>query len=78
MARARGDAQPDSDWDLLVLLPGPVNAARVSRVRRAIYEVECESGEVLSTIVRSQEAWHSPDQPATPLRLAVQREGVLL
>jgi tRNA nucleotidyltransferase (CCA-adding enzyme) len=33
-SRARDDARPDSDWDLLVLLDGAVDTPRQDRLRR--------------------------------------------
>ena len=52
-SRARGDAQPDSDWDILILVDGITNPARTSQIRRQIYEIEWETEEVLCTIIRS-------------------------
>ena len=77
-SRARGEAEPDADWDILVLLDGPVDADRISRTRHRVYEVEWETGEVLSTIVESREQWETPLSRATPFRRNVEREGVLL
>ena len=39
-SRARGDAESDSDWDLLVLLDGDVTPGREALAQRAVYEVE--------------------------------------
>jgi predicted nucleotidyltransferase len=75
-SRARGDARPDSDWDILVLLPGPVDRERRSAVRRQVYRVERQVGEVLTTMVRSREDWDSDVQRVTPLHASIDREGV--
>ncbi len=77
-SRARGDALPDADWDLLVLLDGPVDGRRASAVRRRVYEIEWDTGEVLSTIVRSRQEWESTVSKATPFHAHVEREGVRL
>lgn len=77
-SRARDEAKPDSDWDLLVLVKGEVNAKRTSQIRRQIYEIEWETGEVLCTIVRSQEQWQKPLSKVTPFWQSVNREGILL
>ena len=37
------DAQPDSDWDILVLVDGITNPTRTSQIRRQIYEIEWET-----------------------------------
>ncbi len=76
-SRARGDARLDSDWDLLVLLPGRVDRERRSAVRRQVYRVERRVGEVLTTMVRSREDWDSDAQRVTPLHAAIDREGVV-
>jgi predicted nucleotidyltransferase len=75
-SRARGDARADSDWDILVLLDGNVDRNRAQRVRRTIYEVEWETGEVLSTIVRSKERWGTALSQATPLHKSVTKDSV--
>ncbi|HEY8292558.1 MAG TPA: nucleotidyltransferase domain-containing protein, partial [Thermomicrobiales bacterium] len=51
-SRARGDAEPDSDWDLLVLLDGNASDDRVRTIRHHVYELEWETDTVLSTAVR--------------------------
>lgn len=39
-SQARGDARPESDGDVLILLEGPVDADRESRLRRHLYDLE--------------------------------------
>lgn len=47
-SRARGDAQPDSDWDLLVLLDGPVEVYEdIGKNVDALYDLVLESGEII-------------------------------
>jgi len=77
-SRARGEAEPDADWDLLILLDGSVDADRITRTRRRVYEVEWETDEVLSTIVESREVWNGPLSLPTPFYRNVEREGVRL
>jgi predicted nucleotidyltransferase len=75
-SRARGDAQPDSDWDILVLLRGSVNRERRSAVRRQVYRVERDVGEVLTTMVRSREDWDSDVYRVMPLHASIDRDGI--
>ncbi len=75
-SRARGGAREDSDWDILILLDGRVDGARSQRVRRAVYEVEWETGEVLSTIVRSNDEWESALSRSTPLYRNVAKDAI--
>lgn len=42
-SRARGDARPDSDWDLLILLNGAVDHHRAATVRHRLYDLELEN-----------------------------------
>jgi predicted nucleotidyltransferase len=76
-SRARGDARPDSDWDILVLVHGPVDRERRSSVRRQVYRVEREVGQVLTTMVRSREDWDSDLHRVTPLHVSIDRDGIL-
>ncbi|OGV83436.1 MAG: hypothetical protein A3K19_17610 [Lentisphaerae bacterium RIFOXYB12_FULL_65_16] len=77
-SHARGRATPASDWDFLILINGPVDAARTARLRRQLYKVEWDSGEVLCSIVRNRRQWHSRRMRATPLYRNVVREGIAL
>ena len=77
-SRSRGDSQPESDWDFVVLVDGHADGRRTDEVRHALYEVEWDTGEVISSIVRSRKDWNSPLSQATPFRNGVERDGVLL
>lgn len=77
-SRARGDARGGSDWDFLILLEGSVDGARTDRIRHRLYELEWESGEVLCSIVLSNQDWNSPERRATPFHAAVEREGIAI
>ena len=77
-SRSRHDAAPESDWDLLVLVPGPVSDERTDRIRHRLYEIEWEQGEVISSIVRNRDDWKSDFFRSVPFYQRVQREGVRL
>ena len=77
-SRARGDAHPDSDWDLLVLLAGPVDHRRTAAVRHRLYPLEVEADIVVSAMVLSDKEWNSPLAQAMPFHANVMREGVAL
>lgn len=77
-SRARGNSMPDSDWDFLILVDGPVEDARVDQIRHRLYEVEWESGQVLSSIVRSREQWDAEPHCGTPFHRNVEVEGIVL
>lgn len=77
-SRARRDATSESDWDFLILVDGIVDTSRVDAIRYQIYEVEWQTGEVLSSIVRSRKEWNSPVYQAMPFHKNVEREGLRL
>lgn len=77
-SRSRGDAVLESDWDLLILVNGPLSDERTDRIRHRLYEVEWESGEVISSIVRNSEEWNSDLYKAIPFHRRVELEGVKL
>jgi predicted nucleotidyltransferase len=77
-SRARGDAHPDSDWDLLILLDGSVECHRIAAIHHQLYQLELETDTVLSALVLSQEEWDSPLSRAMPFHTNVVREGVEL
>src|SRR4051794_11292855 len=58
-SRARGDAMPDSDWDLLVLVDGPVDWRREEALRRPLTWLGIDSDAVLTVLVHSRQDWQS-------------------
>ncbi len=77
-SRARGEAQDDSDWDLLILVDGPVDPGRKDAICHRLYEVEWKMDEVLCPMVRSRQDWDSALFRATPFHQNVDRDGVVL
>ncbi len=77
-SRARGDARPDSDWDLLILVDGVVDDDREKAIRHRVYEVEWDEDEVLCSVICNREDWNSPLYRAMPFHQNVDREGIVL
>jgi uncharacterized protein len=77
-SRARGDADAESDWDLLVLLTGSVGIDRSTAVRHRLFELGLETDSVLSSIVLSEEEWNSELYRAMPFYSYVSRDGVAI
>lgn len=75
-SRARGQMGPESDFDLLVLLDEEVTFAKKRMIQDALYEVGLAEDIVISTIVRSCDAWNSPISQAMPLYKVIQEEGL--
>jgi predicted nucleotidyltransferase len=49
-SHARNQATPESDWDILILLDGFADELRKRQIRRRIYEIEWDNGEVISCL----------------------------
>ncbi|MBI1318778.1 MAG: nucleotidyltransferase domain-containing protein [Candidatus Hydrogenedens sp.] len=83
-SRARGDFQPDSDWDFLVLCDEGERREVREKVRSAVHEVVFEVGAAcgtwhsISTIVHSRDHWLRPLIQATPFHREVSRDGIAL
>lgn len=77
-SRSRGDAVSESDWDFLIIVDGPLDDERTDRIRHRLYEIEWESGEVISSIVRTREEWDSRQYQVLPFHQSVTREGIRL
>jgi predicted nucleotidyltransferase len=75
-SQARGQADPESDVDLLVLLNEDVTPAKKRTVRGTLYEIGLMKDLVITAIVRSYKAWNSPISQATPLYKVIQQEGI--
>lgn len=58
-SRARGDAKRDSDWDILVLTNYPVTYQVEKEFRDHLYDLELETGEILSLFVYSKNDWNT-------------------
>ncbi len=77
-SRARGEADKDSDYDILVIVNGPVDMALKEEILSKVYPLELETGAVLTLIVYGKQQWDSPIYRAMPFHKNVDTEGVLL
>jgi predicted nucleotidyltransferase len=77
-SRARGDAQEDSDYDILVIVDGPVNMALEERILSKVYPLELDTGAMLTLIVYNRQQWDSALYRAMPFHKNVDREGVVV
>lgn len=75
-SRARGDADPDSDMDVLVVLEGPVDDRVRSIVSECAWEAGFGKGIVVISIAVSRQEWEEGPLSSSLLALAVQKEGV--
>ena len=75
-SRARGDNQPDSDWDILVITPrDKITYDYESDLRDPIFDIELETGQIISLIVYSKSDWVNR-MAFSPLYSNVKKEGI--
>ena len=77
-SEARGDARADSDIDLLILLPeDKILPEREHEIVSKLYEIELQSGVVISSLVIPRKQWDNPTL-ITPFYKNVKRDGIIL
>lgn len=76
-SRARNEAKADSDWDILILTPYPVDLKVEQKFRHKLFELELEYGQAISTFVYSKMDWNGKLK-AMPLYQSIKREGVTI
>ena len=76
-SHARGDYHADSDWDLLVILPGnKINASDYENISYPLYELGWQLGELFSVKIYSEKEWQI--RSFTPFFKNVEKEGIAL
>lgn len=76
-SRARGDARKESDWDILVLTDYPVTYKIEKAFRENLYELELETGEILSLFIYSKIDWNTKHR-ISPYYHNVSLQGIQL
>lgn len=77
-SKARGDADEESDIDVLVLLEDGVNWDLKEEIFRIAFKVELKYDVVFGVTVYKKQFWNSPLGKAMPLHWNVDKEGVYL
>lgn len=77
-SRARGDARPNSDWDIHIQVPGP---EKISLSKKAEYELAFndagfEIGEEINAIAYTYDGWKK--NWFMPLYINIRDEGIRL
>ncbi|MDZ7404681.1 MAG: nucleotidyltransferase domain-containing protein [candidate division KSB1 bacterium] len=75
---ARGEETPESDIDLLVLVPQEVTPKFRRFLRDQLYEIALAQDQIITSIIRQRSRWHSKPLNYTPLYHAIEKEGVRL
>ncbi len=75
---ARGDQRKESDLDLVILLnKEKVNRVDEKRVKYPLYEIEFDTGQIISPMVFSKFDWETRHR-ITPFFHNVSKEGITL
>ena len=75
-SEARGDARPDSDIDVLILLDGvKQNLKREDEISGELYDLELSTGILISPMIMLRKQWEN--RPfKTPFYVNVMNEGI--
>jgi uncharacterized protein len=77
-SRARGNYRTDSDWDILILIDeSKVTNNIEDKFRDELYDIEIETGQVISTFIYPKAYWNST-LIYSPLYKNVTKEGIKL
>ena len=77
-SRARGDADPDSDMDVLVILSGQNTAKERNYINDCAWEAGFKHGLVVSPIIVSRKNWEKGPERYSLLAQTVEEEGIAL
>ena len=77
-SEARGDARPDSDIDLLVLVDkDKLSYSDKDKIIAPFYDIELDTGVIISTLIMPRKEWEN--RPfLTPFQYNVNKEGIIL
>jgi len=76
-SRARGDARPDSDWDILILTDDNSPEKNETLFSYPLYHLELDTNQVISTSIHTLNEW-GQKYGFTPFYTNIQREGIVL
>jgi predicted nucleotidyltransferase len=74
-SRARGDAHPESDLDLCVVLPDPTREIREG-IHAIAWEIGFDHGRVVAPVIFSEEDFERGPMSASTLVAHIRRDGV--
>jgi len=77
-SQTTGQAQPDSDIDLLVLLDEKVSIEIRKHIHDLLYDIALDKDVVISAIIKNAQEWSLPISQATGLYQEIQKEGIRL
>ena len=75
---ARGEADDESDLDLMIVVSEPISRFKRHEITDIVFEVNLKFGSNFSTLVVDQESWETGMISVLPLRDEIMREGIRL
>lgn len=75
---ARGDADADSDIDLLLVFRRDLTNDERGEISEYRYDLDLENSTVTQLVIETEEVWNDPINQATLFWQEVQREGMAL
>lgn len=77
-SKARGDADAESDVDILVICKKPMSRMQRHKITDDIFEINLENETNLSSLVVDIENWEKGLFSALPIYKEIQKDGVLI
>ena len=75
-SKARGDSEPESDIDLLVLTSRPLDAEEQQRLWSDLHDISMRFDVLLSSLTVEARSWREGVHWVLPIHAEVEREGV--
>ncbi len=75
-SRARGDADAESDMDVLVVVDHPINREVRKAVSECTWQAGFDAGIVVTAILFTRDEWENGPEYYSPLAEAVRADGV--
>jgi uncharacterized protein len=75
---ARGEADEESDIDLLILTPEPLSRPARHDITDVVFDVNLRYETNFSTLVLDKHAWETGAVSVLPLKEAILQDGILL
>ncbi|WP_047133340.1 nucleotidyltransferase family protein [Candidatus Kryptonium thompsonii] len=75
-SKARGDFDPESDIDLLILIEEPINSKIEEEINSIAYEIELKYDVVFGKIIENKNFWNSPLARSMPIHQNIDDEGI--
>jgi uncharacterized protein len=73
---ARNEYGPESDIDILVLVPGKIDSKLEMEILHLAYDIELEYNVVFGLVVNEKEFWESGKASVMPFHRNLQREAL--